>query len=504
MPEREESHLVPGFEAPLGHLGDILGGAQTGMLPPSLSVDYARQHDDGLRTCLSKLLQQPRPLGKNGQSWRLASLPLRLGGAGLRSAERTAQGAYWAAWADALAMLQERQPDWARRICSALEGEAEAGASCTTEAEAAGRLLDEEGWTQRPSWAALLAGARPQAQQRENQNREEEQEAEGEASWGGSAEPGEWKHGWQFSACSFRESRYREHVLLPALPPSSQAMLRSNAGPGAGYWLTALPTSTATQLQPSLFQVALRRRLRMRLLLGLRRCPGRTCGSYCDAVGDHLSACSRSGLLQSRALPLERVWRKVFCEAGARVVPQHMLRDLDTSVQAEDGRRIDVVAFDLPLHGGVPLCGDATMVSPLHADGTARRGAQDTDGLRLRAARKRKATQYPELVRGDGGRLVLLGCEVGGRWAPETLRLLRQLARHRAKQAPALLRKSAQHAWHRRWLCIISIAAQSALAASLAEPTALWRAGQQGNEPAEAEVLCAGLAAMARSRLPLR
>ena len=27
VPEREESHLVPGFEAPLGHLGDILGGA---------------------------------------------------------------------------------------------------------------------------------------------------------------------------------------------------------------------------------------------------------------------------------------------------------------------------------------------------------------------------------------------------------------------------------------------------------------------------------------------
>ena len=30
MPEREESHLVPGFEAPLGHLGDILGGAHGG------------------------------------------------------------------------------------------------------------------------------------------------------------------------------------------------------------------------------------------------------------------------------------------------------------------------------------------------------------------------------------------------------------------------------------------------------------------------------------------
>ena len=242
----------------------------------------------------------------------------------------------------------------------------------------------------------------------------------------------------------------------------------------------------------------------MKLLLGLRRCPGRHCRHFCDAFGDHLAACSRSGLLQRRALPLERIWRRIFCEAGARVVPQQMLRDLDLSVQAEDGRRIDVVGFDLPLHGGVPLCGDATMVSPLHADGTARRGAHDTDGLVLRAARKRKATQYPELVEGDGGRLVLLGCEVGGRWAPETLRILWRLAKHRAQRAPALLRKSAQHAWHRRWLCLASIAAQSALAASLAEPTALWRAGQQGDEPAEAEVLCEGLPAPSSSRLPLR
>ena len=181
-----------------------------------------------------------------------------------------------------------------------------------------------------------------------------------------------------------------------------------------------------------------------------------------------------------------------------------MLRDLDISVRAGDGRRIDVVAFDLPLHGGVPICGDATMVSPLHADGSARRGTCETDGLSLKAARKKKEMQYPELVNGDGARLLLLGWEVGGRWAPETLRLLWQLAKHRASRAPALLRRSAQQAWHRRWMCLAAVAAQSALAASIAEPRALWRAGQQDEAPPAAEVLCAGQAAPLGSRLPLR
>ena len=31
VPEREESHLVPGFEASWGHLGDFLGGSQKGV-----------------------------------------------------------------------------------------------------------------------------------------------------------------------------------------------------------------------------------------------------------------------------------------------------------------------------------------------------------------------------------------------------------------------------------------------------------------------------------------
>ena len=36
---------------------------------------------------------------------------MRLGGLGLRSARRVAPAAYWASWADCLAMLSKRLPD---------------------------------------------------------------------------------------------------------------------------------------------------------------------------------------------------------------------------------------------------------------------------------------------------------------------------------------------------------------------------------------------------------
>ena len=152
----------------------------------------------------------------------------------------------------------------------------------------------------------------------------------------------------------------------------------------------------------------------------------------------------------------------------------------------------------------VPVCGDATIVPPLHLDGSPWRGAADSDGLRLHTTRKRKETCYAELVRGERGRLVLLGSEVGGRSAPEALRLLSRMAIGRADQTPALLRASARFAWHRRWLCAISVTVHAAFAASLAEPAALQTVGAVFEFPSDAEVLCDWRAAPTVSRLPLR
>ena len=121
---------------------------------------------------------------------------------------------------------------------------------------------------------------------------------------------------------------------------------------------------------------------------------------------------------------------------------QALLRDMDLALEAaDDGRRVDVVAYGLPLFGGVPVCADATLVSPLHSNGEPWRGADSEDGLRLRAARRRKEVTYPELIGSSMAKLVVLGHEVGGRWAPETLRLLHHLARTRSEQAPGILRR---------------------------------------------------------------
>ena len=68
---------------------------------------------------------------------------------------------------------------------------------------------------------------------------------------------------------------------------------------------------------------------------------------------------------------------------------------------------------------------DTTLVSPVRADGTARPGAAQRDGVALVS---------PELVgRGARARLVVLAGEVGGRWSGETSKFLRLLAAAKAR-----------------------------------------------------------------------
>ena len=56
-----------------------------------------------------------------------------------------------------------------------------------------------------------------------------------------------------------------------------------------------------------------------------------------------------------------------------------MMRDLDVlgPHAAMDGRRLKVIADGLPLFDGAQLALETTMVSPLHRDGTAKRGQED-------------------------------------------------------------------------------------------------------------------------------
>ena len=120
-----------------------------------------------------------------------------------------------------------------------------------------------------------------------------------------------------------------------------------------------------------------------------------------------------------------------------------MVRDMDLAVPIPgDSRRIEVLPDGLALFGGVQLAIDTTLVSPLHADGSARPGAARNDGVALRVARRRKERRYPELSgHNNRCRLVVLAGEVGGRWSDETRTFIRSLARFKARSEPPLLRK---------------------------------------------------------------
>ena len=296
-------------------------------MPPSASAAYSRGHDDAIWTTLQNML------GGTGDAdaapaRHVAALPGALGGLGLQSAATAAPAAYWASWADALPAIHARLPGCAVNYVQLLESEAGEGVHCLAEAAHARRMLQDQGWSDCPTWRMLLDGARP---------------APPVAPGPGA---GDWPHGWQYHASRTLAVHSRDRVLLPSLPPSSRALLRSQVGPHAGAWLTAIPCDEASRIPPQAMQIALRRRLRLPLPLCSSRCgPNPGCGGAMDPYGDHALACPRTGLLARRAKVVERAWVRVAREAvgpEGQVVPQQWLAHTTaTGVPADDRRRLD-------------------------------------------------------------------------------------------------------------------------------------------------------------------
>ena len=237
-------------------------------------------------------------------------------------------------------------------------------------------------------------------------------------------EPGIPAHGWQHLASLVVHTSFRAREVLPRLPPAGQALLRSQAGPYAGAWLTAIPSEEDATLTPNLMRIALRRRLRLPLPPAAQRC-GQGAGRHgCGgALGDHALACPRSGLLARRGHVLEHAWIRVAREtvgSEGRVVPQPWLAHTNLATAVDDRRRLDLLIHGATSRGKALAC-DVTLVSPLLRSGQPTRQAATYDGAALLAARARKHRRYPELLGGGPQRLLVLGTEVGGRWHSECL-----------------------------------------------------------------------------------
>lgn len=308
-------------------------------------------------------------------SWYVASLPLHLGGLGLRSSCRLAGAIHWAAWADIFAVLSQRFPTLATKIQQALEEGSAAPSLQVVRQQTDGlRALGFEC----PSWTALRNGVRPALP-------EEDEE-----------DPTHFKHGWQFYAT--KHTLLNEHSsLLHQLAPDQQALLRSQSGAGAGTWLLAVLPCEWMTLPDNLFLLALRRRLFLPVPLAAAKC--KFYGNGADRWGHHALACTRSGWLKRRATGLEKAWVQVLSEAGAAAHHRPLLRDLAIpGVSDTDSRQLDILAGGLSLFGGRTIVGDATLRSPLSGAGIPHGAAATVDGATFPPARRDKANTYPELV----------------------------------------------------------------------------------------------------------
>ena len=180
-----------------------------------------------------------------------------------------------------------------------------------------------------------------------------------------------------------------------------------------------------------------------------------------------------------------------------------LLRDTTLpNIASDDFRQVEIVATGLPWARGVPLACDATLVSPLHADGSEWRYADETDGVAITRAEEAKRVTYHDLVASSRCRLVVLACEVGGRWSDTCVAFVRKCAALRAQGAPPLLRVAAQAAWAARWWAMLGVAQQTTLAATLVEPSFPTLDALAGEAPPLADVLLEGEPPPLPSRLP--
>ena len=200
-----------------------------------------------------------------------------MGGLGFRCAQRLAPVVYWASWADALPMLQQRLPTLARKVVECLFVEEAMG--CLGDLQPASRMLDR---SSRPSELGGTPTRDPTATHHSSRAWQVE-------TW------------WQYFSSPSSECHFRETVVL-AQPCAADHV---------PVWCFAYVARVHREATPTMvFE-----RLRLPLITD-NKCE---CRGVLDDRGQHRAACHRSGRLRSRAVPTERTLARVCWEAGATV-----------------------------------------------------------------------------------------------------------------------------------------------------------------------------------------
>ena len=164
-----------------------------------------------------------------------------------------------------------------------------------------------------------------------------------------------------------------------------------------------------------------------------------------------------------------------------------LLRDCGiSSIDPHDGRNIEVVVTGLPLGHGIPIAIDASIVSPLHADGTPHPHAADQPGSSLRRAEKSKNVTYPELVESSQFRLETVACEIGGRISGRANHLLDVFSVAKVRSEPNYKQKFMMRWRRHRCFSMFSISIQSCVASTLVDDGCILIDGVDGPSPGSA------------------
>ena len=187
------------------------------VVEPLTARQFCERHDIGLWRCSCAVVQispdQPEDVVE------AASLPMVLGGVGLRSAVRVSEPAYWASWMDTMPVIRKRHPEIAERLVAEFErGPHTPFLRAAVDAQ---RSLTGTLGFEPPSWQAAALGARPLPREPDD------------------FEPGCVRQGWQHEASSRVEQQFRQE-LFRRIPVQVQALIRSKGGPGGGAALSAV------------------------------------------------------------------------------------------------------------------------------------------------------------------------------------------------------------------------------------------------------------------------
>ena len=252
--------------------------------------------------------------------------------------------------------------------------------------------------------------------------------------------------------------------VMSQLELHEQALFRSQSGPLAGVPFIGTPKSPETRKEPQIFRVLLPRRLWCPSPLCVASC---RCGRPLDPCGHHHAACPHAGVLGRRG---SRQQHACVERPEHAFRPMFVCRTWTSPPRDAGNRRIEVVADGLPLFHGAQLAIDTTLVSPLSRNGAAKRQCAGTDGAAMVQARQRKERTYPVLAQVHGrARLVVLACEVGGRWSGELLRFLYLVAEAKVRGELEEFRDLVNRAWMTRWSSLLACTAARALALFLLE-----------------------------------